>query len=350
VRREGNAASNAMKTAYITEQGATLRRDGPVLQVWTGRKRRAELLVHDLDQLVLMGNVMVTPAVLDFLVGERVDTVFMTIHGRFRGRLMHDHSKNVRLRLSQYQHLQDPAVAFTLAKAFVRGKLLNARAFLMKAARRQPERQEGSEAIGQAAVRLQAMVERLEEMETMDQVRGCEGRGSAIYFGVFGKLLKNSEFRFTERSRRPPMDPVNVLLSLGYTLLANAVETAVQIVGLDPYLGALHDVAYGRPSLVCDLMEEYRSVVVDPMVVACINQRSFSPDDFEGDGSGEPVRFRRQAMRWFVELFERRVRGEISYPPRGQRLTYRQVIEEQVRHCARVLIGSDAEYEPFLIR
>ncbi|MFN8627781.1 MAG: CRISPR-associated endonuclease Cas1 [Candidatus Binatia bacterium] len=335
-----------MKTAYITEQGATLRRDGPVLQVWTGRKQRAELLVHDLDQLVLMGNIMVTPAVLDFLIAERVDTVFLSMHGRFRGRLMHEHSKNVRLRLAQYQRLQDPAVCLGLARRLVRGKILNTRAFVLKAARRQG----GSDVLAQAAARLLAMAERLREMETLDQVRGCEGRASAVYFGVFGQLLKHPDFQFAERNRRPPLDPVNVLLSLGYTLLANAVETAVQIVGLDPYLGALHDVAYGRPSLVCDLMEEYRSMIVDPMVVACINQRSFALDDFEVGAEGEPVRFQRTAMKWFIELFERRLRGEILYPPRNQRLAYRQVIEEQVRHCARVLLGTDVEYEPFLVR
>jgi CRISPR-associated protein Cas1 len=335
-----------MKTAYITEQGATLRRDGAVLQVWVGRKRRAELLVHDLDQLVLMGNIMVTPGVLDFLIAERVDTVFMTLHGRFRGRLMHEHSKNVRLRLAQYQRLQVADVARALAGTVVRGKILNARAFLMKAARRRG----GGDELGQAAARLLAMADRVGEMETLDQVRGCEGRASAVYFGVFALLLHNPAFTFTDRNRRPPMDPINVLLSLGYTLLANAVETAVQIVGLDPYLGALHDVAYGRPSLVCDLMEEFRSVIVDPMVVACVNQRSFAAEDFESAGAGEPVNFKRSAMRWFVELFERRVRGEILYPPRGQRLTYRQVIEEQARRFARVLLGSEERYEPFLIR
>jgi CRISPR-associated protein Cas1 len=335
-----------MKTAYVTEQGATLRRDGPVLQVWTGKKRRAELLVHDLDQLVLMGNILVTPAVLDFLIAERIDTVFMSIHGRFRGRLLHEHSKNVRLRLSQYKRLDDAGFARTVAKRIVAGKISNARAFLMKAARRQG----GTEELAVAAARLRAMVERLDEMETLDQVRGCEGRASAVYFGTFGALLKNPEFSFTDRNRRPPMDPVNVLLSLGYTLLANAVETAVQIVGLDPYLGALHEVAYGRPSLVCDLMEEYRSVIVDPMVVACVNQRSFSPDDFENAGEGEPVAFKRPAVRWFVELFERRMRNQILYPPRNQRLTYRQVIEEQVRAFARHLLGTQEVYEPFLVR
>jgi CRISPR-associated protein Cas1 len=335
-----------MKTAYITEQGATLRRDGAVLQVWVGRKRRAELLVHDLDQLVLMGNIMVTPGVLDFLIAERVDTVFMTLHGRFRGRLMHEHSKNVRLRLAQYQRLQTPTVALAFAKAIVRGKILNARAFVMKAARRRG----GGVELAEAAQRLLAMAERLDDMETLEQVRGCEGRASAVYFGVFGRLLLNPDFSFSDRNRRPPLDPVNVLLSLGYTLLANAVETAVHIVGLDPYLGGLHEIAYGRPSLVCDLMEEYRSVIVDPMVVACINQRAFTLADFESGGDGEPVRFKRTALRWFVELFERRIRSQILYPPRAQRLTYRQVIEEQVRCCARVLLGTEQRYEPFLIR
>ncbi|MBI4517326.1 MAG: CRISPR-associated endonuclease Cas1 [Deltaproteobacteria bacterium] len=335
-----------MKTAYITEQGATLRRDGPVLQVWTGKKRITELLVHDLDQLVLMGNIMITPAVLDFLIAERVDTVFMSIHGRFRGRLMHEHSKNVRLRLAQYQQLQTPGVALALAQRLVRGKILNTRAFVLKAARRMG----GDSELAEAAARLLAMAERLAEMKTLEQVRGCEGRASAVYFGIFGRLLKHPDFTFTDRNRRPPLDPVNVLLSLGYTLLANAVETAIQIVGLDPYLGALHEIAYGRPSLVCDLMEEYRSVIVEPMVVACINQRSFAAGDFESAGEGEPVRFKRAALKWFVELFERRLRGTILYPPRGQRLTYRQVIEEQVRRCARVLLGTEAVYEPFLIR
>jgi CRISPR-associated protein Cas1 len=283
---------------------------------------------------------------LDFLIAERVDTVFMSLHGRFRGRLMHEHSKNVRLRLAQYQRLQDPTMALGAGKEFVRGKIANARTFLLKAARRQG----GSDELSRVAQRLDVMAERVTEMETLNQVRGCEGRASALYFEVFGRLLKNPDFHFTGRNRRPPMDPVNVLLSLGYTLLANLVETAVQVVGLDPYLGALHEIAYGRPSLVCDLMEEYRSVVVDPLVVACVNRRVFSPDDFEGAGDGEPVHFKRSAMRWFVELFERRVRQEIIYPPRGQRLVYRQVVEEQVRHFARVLLGTDATYGPFLVR
>ncbi|MGH7857541.1 MAG: CRISPR-associated endonuclease Cas1 [Candidatus Binatia bacterium] len=335
-----------MKTIYVTEQGATLRRSGPVLQVWTGRRRKAELLVHDLDQLVLMGNVMVTPAVLDFLIAERVDTVFLSIHGRFRGRLMHEHSKNVGLRLAQYRELQRPEVALAVGKELVRGKVRNSRTLLLKASRRHGRTPE----MEQAAMRLEAMADRVEQMATLDQVRGCEGRASAVYFGVFGRLLRNEEFAFADRNRRPPLDPVNVLLSLGYTLLANAVETAVQVVGLDPYLGALHEVAYGRPSLVCDLVEEYRAVIVDPMVVACVNQRSFKRDDFEDPGNGEPIRIRRTALRWFVDVFERRVRCQILYPPRGQRLTYRQVIEEQVRHMARVLLGTDERYVPFLVR
>lgn len=335
-----------MKTVYVTEPGAVIRRDGPVLQVWANKKKRAELIVHDLDQLVLMGNIMLTPAVMDFLLAERVDTVFLSLHGRFRGRLLHEHSKNVELRLAQYRVLQDRPRALDVARRIVRGKVENSRTFLMKAARRGG----GDSEVSAAVARMAAMAQRLEEMQTMDQVRGCEGRSSALYFSVFGRLLRNPAFEFRARSRRPPMDPVNVLLSLGYTLLANAVETAVQIVGLDPYLGALHEVSWGRPSLVCDLVEEYRATLVDPMVVACVNQRSFSPEDFESAGEGEPVRFLRPALRWFVELFERRLRTRIHYPARGQRLTWRQVIEEQVRLFARFLLGREEHYRPFTVR
>jgi len=336
-----------VKTVYVTEPGAVVRRNGPVLEVWFGGFKRTELLVHDLDQLVLMGNIMVTPAVMDFLIQERVDTVFMSLHGRFRGRLVHEHSKNVSLRLAQYDKVRDPAVALSLAREIVRGKIVNSRVFLAKAGRRQDA---GGAVLQEMAQRLAAVEERLVEADTLDRVRGFEGRASALYFEVFDRLLKNPEFEFRGRNRRPPLDPVNVLLSFGYTLLANAVETAVQIVGLDPYVGALHEIAYGRPSLVCDLMEEYRAVIVDPMVVACINQRAISPEDFEPGQNGEPIRFKREGVKYFIELFEKRLRGEIFYPPRGQRLTYRQVIEEQVRHFARVVLGIDPVYVPFTVR
>lgn len=335
-----------MKTAYITEPGAVVRRNGPVLEVWLGNIKRTELLVHDLDQLVLMGNIVVTPAVLDFLVNERIDTVFLSLHGKFRGRLMHHYSKNVNLRLSQYDALRNPNHALELAKAMVRGKIANMRAFLFKAGRRH----NAGGPLTETAYRLGAVLEQLNEAAALDEVRGFEGRASALYFDVFNSFLKNPDFQFSGRNRRPPLDPVNVLLSLGYTLLANAVETAVQIVGLDPYVGALHEIAYGRPSLVCDLMEEYRAMIVDPMVVACINQRVFSSEDFEPGAEGEPVRFKRDAMKYFIELFERRLRNEILYPPRNQRLKYRQVIEEQVRHFARCVLGIDKAYEPFVVR
>lgn len=331
-----------MKTLYVTEQGATLRRAGHVLQVWRGGKRLSELIVHDLDQLVLMGNILVTPPVLDFLIREKIDTVFLSIHGRFRGRLMHDHSKNITLRLEQYRKLQDPTHALDVARRIVAGKIGNARAFLLRAGR--------SEAVRAAAERMGAMRKRLQAMTTLDQVRGCEGRAAALYFEVFGELLTNPEFEFSGRNRRPPLDPVNVLLSLGYTLLTNAVETAVQVVGLDPYLGALHEVTWGRPSLVCDLVEEHRASVVDPLVVAAINQRSFRREDFEERGEGEPVVLRREAMRHFVDLFERRMQGRIFYPPRGDRITWRQLLEEQVRAFARWILGSQEAYEPFRVR
>lgn len=335
-----------MRTAYVTEPGAVIHRDGPVLRVYAGRRLRTELLVHDLDQLVLVGNVILTPAVLDFLIESRVDTVFLSLYGRYRGRLLHEHSKNVLLRVRQYARLTDEAFSLDLARTVVRGKIVNARTFLLRCARRG----KGDTRVAAAAERLAAIIERLAGATTRDAVRGFEGRAAAIYFEVFGLLLDHPDFAFSVRSRRPPLDPPNVLLSLGYTLLTNAVETAVQIVGLDPYLGALHERAYGRPSLVCDLVEEFRAVVVDPMVVAAVNRRAFSRADFEEPGDGTPIRFERKALKWFVTLFERRIRTAVIYPPAGVRLDFRDVIERQVRHMARVLMGTDPSYEPFRAR
>jgi CRISPR-associated protein Cas1 len=158
------------------------------------------------------------------------------------------------------------------------------------------------EPVDTAAIAIQACIARLESAGSLDAVRGCEGAASAAYFRVFGEMIRADGFHFPGRNRRPPMDPVNALLSLGYTLLLNTVEAAIQLVGLDPQLGTLHAPETGRPSLACDLVEEYRAAVVDPLMVGAINQRQVTPDDFEEAGEGEPVVVKREALRTVVSL------------------------------------------------
>lgn len=333
------------RTVYVAHDGATLRREGQRLRVMARRKPVAEVAVHDLGQLVLMGNVVLTPAAMDLLVDRGVDTVLLSHRGRYRGRLVGSLSGNVRLRLAQYRMLTEDAAALDLARRFVAAKIANQRVQLMRSARRHGE----SDGLARGRIALRASALRLSTCETLDAVRGCEGAASAAYFRAFDAMLRAPGFRFDGRNRRPPMDPVNALLSLGYTLLSNLVEAAVHVVGLDPYLGALHAPVAGRPSLVCDLVEELRAPVVDALVVAALNKGAFKVEDFEDAGEGEPVVLRSETLRWFVTLFERRMERGAHYAPFGKRLPWRDIAEQQARRLARHFL-QDEPYEGYAMR
>ena len=333
------------RTVYVTHPGAVLRRSGERLRVVARKKTVAEVRLRDLQRLVLLGNITLTPAALGSLVDRGVDTVLLSHTGRYRGRIVGGASSNARLRLRQYALTTDPVAALATARTIVRGKLANQRAFLLRHARRHGD----THALAVARSSLRAARIRASLAEDLDELRGCEGAGAAAYFRVFGDQLRNDAFRFEGRSRRPPLDPVNALLSLAYTLLHGRVEGAVRAVGLDPWLGMLHATQAGRPSLACDLVEEFRVPIVDALVVAAINHRSFTTEDFEEVGPGEPVLLRRETVRWLVTLFERRLERRLAYEPRGVRLSWAQVIEAQVRRYARHVLGEE-EYAPYAMR
>jgi CRISPR-associated protein Cas1 len=335
-----------VRAVYVTQDGATVRREGSLLQIFAARRKVSEVAVDQLQQLVLMGNVVVTPRALDLLVEAGVDTVFLTHHGRYRGRLVHGLSRHVRLRVQQVRRFDDPAAALAFARAVVAGKLANGRALLLRSARRHGP--DDRLAAGERALRAAAA--RLDLAATLDEVRGCEGAGAAAYFRAFPALLRAPGFHFDGRNRRPPLDPVNALLSLGYTLLANAVEAAVQVVGLDAYVGALHALENGRPSLVCDLMEEHRAPLVDALVLAAVNKGALVPDDFEDAGPGEPVIVRRDAVRTFVRLFEARLAQTVAYGDPPLAVSWRHVLEAQARAAARYVLGDSPGYAPFVVR
>lgn len=344
-----------MRTVYIVEQGCQLHKDGNRLIVRKGREILRELLLEDLEQLVLMGNIILTPPVMDVLIKNRVDTVFLTQKGRFRGRLMTSYTKNVTLRQAQYTRLQDPEFCRSVAQSIVSGKIQNMYLLLLRYNRRLKD-----EKISSAATSIRALKERLAANASIETIRGIEGAATRSYFSVFGRLIQAEGMEFRGRNRRPPLDPVNALLSFGYTLLANLVQNQINLVGLDPYLGALHETEYGRPSLVCDLMEEYRPVFTDTLVIALINRKAVSREDFifrdVNDTSYEteeelkekrPVEMKPEVMRGFIEIFERKLETRIHDPQTGNQVTYRYLVELQVRRFARVITGEAESYVPF---
>jgi len=333
------------RTVYLVHDGATLRREGERLRVFVRRDLVKEFPARGLRQLVLMGNITLTPSALDLLVRRGVDVVLLSHRGRYRGRIVSGPSSNVALRMAQYRELSDPGRTLELARRFVHAKISNQRVLLLRHARRHPP----TRGLLVARVAMKASLLRLDRASTLDELRGAEGAAAASYFRSFDDLLRAPGFRFDGRNRRPPKDPVNALLSLGYTLLLNVVEAAVQVVGLDPYLGALHAPLSGRPSLVCDLVEELRAPVVDGLVLAAINKQALTPKDFEEQPDGAPVVLPQETLRWFVTLFERRVARGAHYAPFGKRLSYRDIAEQQARKLARDLLG-EGEYAGFGLR
>ncbi|GAB4200719.1 MAG: CRISPR-associated endonuclease Cas1 [Sandaracinaceae bacterium] len=340
------------RSVYIAHDGATLRREGELLVVTARREKVSEVPLRDVEQLVLLGNVTVTPAAMASLADRGIDTVFLAASGRYRARLVGAGSSNVRLRLAQYRAFTDDDTVRDVARRIVRGKIAAQRVMLLRWARRTPDDPEGRAAqdrLVRAQRALRAALVRLELADTPDEIRGVEGSASAAYFRALGAAIRDPGFRFDGRNRRPPLDPVNALLSLGYTLLLQQVESAIQVVGLDPWLGTLHAPLASRPSLACDLMEEHRAPLVDALVVAAIAQQAFRPDDFEEVGPGEPVLVKRATVRWMVTLFERRLQRKVLVPELGVRLTYRDLLVQQTRKLARHVLGEEP-YEPWVPR
>jgi CRISPR-associated protein Cas1 len=352
-----------MATLALMEQGLTLAVDGELFSVEREGKVVQQVRMGEVDEVLLFGAVTLTPSAVGALLARGVDTVFLTARGRYRGRLVGRAGRNVELRVAQFERLRDPAAALELARAFVAGKVTNQRALLLRAQREQ-QRDDLAAATGMLR-RMLAAVETAPDVETL---RGLEGQASAAHFGVFGRCIRNPAFAFRGRTRRPPRDPVNAMLSFGYTLLTMAAESAVLRVGLDPMLGALHAPDYGRPSLALDLVEEFRPVVVDALALRLVNRRQVAPEDFEqppeeveavwaeegdppeGPGPAPAVWLGETGRRVFFRAWGRRLRETHFYERRRQTLTLEEILQQQVYHLAQVIQGEAAAYQPFVVR
>jgi CRISPR-associated protein Cas1 len=347
-----------MESIYIMEPGSYVRREGNALCVVKQGKVMERIPAEGLKRLILVGNVNLTGPVLDFLIHRQVETVFMTQTGRFRARLGIDEHRHVALRKAQYQHLSDPAFAARTARTIVAGKLRNMiRLMLLRG------RQYDDEILRTAAAGLKPLSARLKKEEDLERIRGFEGAATRIYFQCFRRLIRNNAFAFNGRNRRPPLDPVNAMLSFVYTLLTNEVASAISACGLDPYMGALHEISYGRPSLACDLVEEYRVLLGDRLVLGLVNRKAIAPEDFilrEGKpqaayvdeaelASRRPVEMRPPVRRAFVGAYEQMMKREINTVQDQGRSTYRRLIMHQVRRFAEYLQNPAQAYAPFVL-
>ncbi len=332
-----------MSTLYVTQQDAVLRKVDERLKVTKEKETLLDLPMLKVSQVVLFGRVTVTAATVGSLLDHGISLCYLTEHGRYLGRLEPPFSKNCLLRVAQYQAAFDPVRRLALAKQFVAGKLANLRVLLLRANR---EREDA--AITGGVEEIRRAEDRAEAATDLDRLRGHEGEGSAAYFGVLGRLIRQ-DLPFPGRVRRPPTDPVNSLLSFGYALLANDLHGACHTVGFDPYLGFLHADRYGRPSLALDLMEEFRPLVADSMALTCINKRIIGREDFTVEPGGAH-RLNDEGRKRFLIQYDARRQTEFKHPLLGYTITYQRAFEMQARFLAKYLEGELDAYPPLVTK
>ncbi len=333
-----------MATLYLSEQQSIVKkRDGYLIVQYAGAdKRKVEVPLINVSQVVVSGDVTLTTPAVHTLLEAGIEICYLSMYGHFRGRLSPPVAKNALLRREQYRAYADPQRALKVAQACVKGKLENMRTLLLRS-----NRQLQDSEVTDAIVAIQQMIREVPRAATVGSLLGFEGNGSAAYFKVFGKLVRGS-MTFTHRRRRPPTDPINAMLSLGYTLLLHQVSAAIQIVGFDPYAGFLHQPRYGRPALALDLMEEFRPIIADSVVLNIINHRILTEHDFQEELG--VVHLKAEARKKFYAKFEERLQEELQHPHFEYRTSYKRCIELQARLLGKWLTGEIPAYLPLGVR
>ncbi|MBN1935612.1 MAG: CRISPR-associated endonuclease Cas1 [Anaerolineae bacterium] len=335
-----------MNQLIVDTQGAQLRQTGEQLIVQRGEETLQTVPLGPLQQVILMGRgVSATTPLLYDLVRRGIDVIYQSQRGRFGFRLVGPDSKHSALRVAQVQAAANPAHALALARATVAGKLHNQAVIL----RRYGAADQGR---GQAALQtIGTQIGQARQAANLDALRGHEGSGAAAYFAAWPILFDAQRWGFEGRAYYPPPDPVNAMLSFGYTLLLNDMTGALHRIGLDPAIGFFHTIDYGRPSLALDLEEEFRPIIVDTMVLSLLRQDMLRPSDFTRSEDGRrPAIMTDDARRFFIARYEERMALRVHHPAWEQSLSFRQCIERQVQHMARCIQGRDTAYQPLMLK
>lgn len=333
-----------MRTLYIQTQGSTLSRQNERFIVTKDEEIISEVLIMKVEQIIIFGNCAVTTPAMTTCLLENIPITFLSSHGKYYGRLESTDNTNIVLQQLQFARASDEDFCLKVSKGFVKGKLQNTKVFLQRR-----NREITSEPIQKAIDSISADIKNSEDALTLDQLRGYEGAASAVYFDVFDLMLKDA-LGFEKRIRQPPTDPINSLLSFGYTLLFYNIYSLLTIHGLNPYCGFFHSIRQGHPALASDLIEEFRAIVIDSLVVYLVNSGILKAGDFiYPQDPDKPCLLSNTARKEFISHFEQKMHTEITHPQTGFHTNYRRCIELQVKELIRCIQGEKGEYVPMII-
>ena len=332
---------------YVQARGAKVAKSGETLVVSIDDEKVATARLAETSQVVLMGSIYITAPCLQELMWRGIPVTWYSHGGWFYGHTVGNGHKNVELRTAQYRASFDAATCLRFAQGLVSAKILNCRTLL----RRNWKRLDDNRGV---MIDLKEDSRSAERAQSLAELLGIEGAAAARYFGAFPAMISRDDpeeeeaFDFKKRNRRPPTDPVNALLSFAYSLLVRAWTVTLTSVGFDAFRGLYHQPRYGRPALALDLMEPFRPIVAESVVLQVINNGEVKPPDFKAaDGS---VALTAAGRRKFIAAFERRLDQEVVHPLFGYRVSYRRLMEMQARLFGRFLLGEIAAYPNFLTR
>ena len=339
-----------LNTLYVTMPESYVHLDNNTVRLDMGHETKLRVPLHHLGAVVCFGQVSVSLPLMHRLAEEGVGLVLLDANGRFKARLEGAVSGNVLLRQAQHRQANDPAFAIKVARNCIAGKVRNCRQVLLRGAR-EARNEEDAAALARGADDLAAALRALPAADDLDALRGVEGEAARQYFAALNHLVRpvaREAFRMDGRSRRPPRDRVNALLSFLYSLLMNDCRSAVEAAGLDPQIGFLHAVRPGRAALALDLMEEFRCFA-DRLALSLINRGQLGADDFV-EREGGAVLLEGDARKTVLVAYQERKQESLSHPLLAESLPFGLLPHIQARLLARTLRGDTGDYLPYLVR
>jgi CRISPR-associated protein Cas1 len=336
-------------TLYVTQDGAFVHKDGESIVVSRDHEKIAQFPIHAIGEIVCFGfGVMVSAPLAEHCANSGITVTYLNGNGRFMARMVGPTHGNVLLRRRQYRDADDKHRSLEIAKCCIAAKVTNQRNVLLRFLRNHADAP-GAAGVQAAADRIGVVHKRIVSASCHESLRGIEGDTAETYFSVLNSLIlvPDSELRFEGRNRRPPMDRVNALLSFAYSILALDMRSALESVGLDPYVGFLHVEHPGRPSLALDMAEEFRAPFADRLVLSLVNLRQVGPADFTVEASGE-VQMKTDTRKTFLSAYQKRKRETVRHPFLEEDMDIGVAFLAQARLLARHVRG-DLDFYPAMV-
>jgi len=334
-----------LNTLYITRQESYLHKERETIIIKQGKEKLAQFPAINIANILCFGQVSVSPFLMGYCGEQGINLSFYTEYGKFLARVQGQQSGNVLLRRAQYRWADNDKQSVAIARLIVAAKIANSRTVLMREIRNHGN----NSLLINVSTHLSASVRHTQHAISVSEILGIEGDAANSYFSVFNELLHGSDFSFNGRVRRPPTDPVNALLSFAYTLIGNECSSALQGVGLDPYVGFLHQDRPGRTSLAQDLLEEFRAYWADRFILTLVNRKQIQLKNFITESSGA-VRLTDDARKTFLTAWQKRKQIEIKHPYLNEQVPIGLLPHCQAMLLARHIRGDTEYYPPYLVK